>query len=166
MRTISSALSRYDGKNIALLGQITAEFGHDPQYLDALIACCTSRDAKTAEGATWLIKDRLNEGASLSTAQSDALLASAPAFQDWPAKLHLAQMFRNLTPSLEAAKICAPDLADWTKSEKAMLRAWSLDAFQHLGELFDPFKKQASELLQVAQKDESPAVQARLRRLK
>ena len=166
MRTISTALAGYDGKNIAYLGQITAEFGHDPQYLDALIACCTSQDAKTTDGATWLLKDRLNEGASLTQAQSDALLASVSAFRDWPAKLHVSQMFRHLSPSMGAVRLCAPDLAEWTKSDKAMLRAWALDAFAHLAGQFEGFNAQATKLLQEAQNDESPAVQARLRNLK
>ena len=165
-RSLTTALARYDGKAITILGQIEAEFGNDPQYLAALVELLPSDQPHLENGATWLIKDRLERGDALSQARTDQLAAAAPALDDWQAQLHLAQSVRHLSPSLPAARILAVEMQSLLSHERPFLRAWSLDALVHLASLYEEFRAPADEALKGAEDDPAASVRARARNLK
>jgi len=164
-RSLSSALARFDGKAIPLLGQIEAEFGNDPGYLAALVEIIPSDQPHLESGATWLIKDRLERGEKLSEARTEQLAAAAPALTDWQAQLHLAQMVRYLIPSLPAARILAVEMIELSGHTRPFLRAWSLDALVHLSTLFPEFAGPAQDALATAKTDKAASVRARARHL-
>jgi len=164
-RSLSSALARFDGKAIPLLGQIEAEFGNDPGYLAALVEIIPSDQPHLESGAPWLIKDRLERGQTLSEARTEQLAAAAPALTDWQAQLHLAQSVRYLKPSQTAARLIALEMQDYLTHERPFLRAWGLDALNHLSKSFPEFESAAAEAKAVALNDASPSVRARARNL-
>ncbi len=164
-RTLSTALARFDGKSITLLGQIEAEFGNDTNYLDGLLAAIPSDQPHLESGATWLIKDRLERGARLSQVFTDALAATAPALTDWQAQLHLAQSVRHLTPSPAPARVLALEMIELLPHDRPFLRAWSLDALVHLTRHYPEFEDTSADALKAALNDTSASVRARARRL-
>jgi len=164
-RNLPNALSRFDGKAITLLGQIEAEFGNDPEYLAALIDLLPSDQAHLENGATWLIKDRLERGDKLSQTRTDQLAAMAPTLTDWQAQLHLAQLARHLHPSPAPARVLALEMIELLDHERPFLRAWSLDALVHLAAIYPDFEARAETAKSAALEDEAASVRARARSL-
>lgn len=164
-RTLSTALAKFDGKAITSLAQIEAEFGNDPEYLAALIDLLPSDQPNLENGATWLIKDRLERGDSLSQTRTDQLAAAAPALTDWQAQLHVAQVARLLHPSPAPARVLALEMIELLDHERPFLRAWSLDALVHLAKLYPEFEARSQQALGEAIEDEAASVRARARQL-
>lgn len=165
-RNLKTALDRYDGKDIGLLGRIEAEFGEDREYLAALVELLPSTDPNVENGATWLIKDRLERGGILSEARTEQLAGAAAALRDWQAQLHLAQMIRHLRPSQPASKLLAVEMKGFLSHERPLLRAWALDALVSLSSKLPELAPQAAVALNAAAADPAPSVRARARQLK
>ncbi len=164
-RNLKTALAHFDGKAITILGQIEAEFGNDPEYLAALVELLPSSIPNIENGATWLIKDRLERGEILSEARTDQLAAAAAALTDWQAQLHLAQSVKFLHPSKPAARLLALEMKGFLGHERPFLRAWGLDALVHLSGNLEELRASAEEALKSANEDPAPSVRARARNL-
>ncbi len=164
-RSITTALSRYDGKTIGHLAQIEAEFGNDPEYLAALIEVLPSDTPHVENGATWLIKDRLERGGTLSQARTDQLATAVPALGDWQAVLHVAQIVKFLRPTPPASRLLALEMKGLLEHERPFLRAWSLDALAHLSRHLSELEPIVSDAVTAAIEDPAPSVRARARAL-
>ena len=165
MRTLETALCRYDGKAITILGQIQAEFGADPAYLDGLLEAVRHSGPNVASGATWLLLDHVNSGGALTPDQTETLVGAFAALTDWSARLHIAQMIRHLNPPKASRRILAAELTEHLTHERPFLRAWSLDALVHLAKIDPAYTAEAQAALAAAQEDPAASVRARARNL-
>jgi len=166
MRNLQTALSRYDGKSVQVLGQLQAEFGDDPQYIDGLIEALHQTGKSVANGASWLLLDHLNSGKKLNERQTEQLAKSVPALMEWPEQLHAAQMVRHLELSLTSAKLLVQEMENLLTHERPFLRAWSLDALWHIAAIYPEFADRAKTALARAHDDNAASVRARARNLK
>ncbi len=159
------ALAEFDGRATTLLSEAAAAHSHRSGYMSALVALCGSRDENVAGGATWLIKDHLENGGALTAAQITNLVASGAECAGWAAKLHLCQSAQYLTFSEADARTFAAFARSLLDHKRPFLRAWSLDALCHLAAQHDAFRAVAGAALKKAAKDPAASVKARARNI-
>lgn len=159
-------LSEYDGQSVTILGEIEAEYSGQADYLDAVIALVDHADANICGGATWLIKSALEAGRQLSEPQRKEFIRRVPMANGWAAQLHVCQSIQFLQVSADHA----PALRDWLKpllaSSRPFVRAWSVDALEHLACQHPEFALEAKAALDAAEADPAASVRARARQIR
>lgn len=162
---MKQVLSAYDGKAISLLTELAVRVHLRPDYMMTLIALMGRGEGHVSDGATYLIKRALEEGAHLDDDQMDALLANLPALSAWQAILHMCQSVRLLTLMDEHADPLAEWLAGHLDHARPFIRAWSVDGLCHIGERFPAHHARAFAALEAARADDAASVRARVRNL-
>lgn len=164
MTAIEDALAEYDGKLTATLSSIRASFGDREEVLSDLVLLVSHDDARISDGATWLIKDLLDDGVPLTPSQSEAIVGRLDAISSWQAQLHVCQMVRHLEMSASLMDACADWLTGLLASDRPFLRAWSMDALQHIAPQRTTLATRAEAALAAAEQDPAASVRARARR--
>lgn len=165
MHELKHAISGFDGKATTLLGEAEARFGHQPGYLDKLIALMGEPEGMIQSAATWLLRSALESGRTLEAQQISGLVGACRGLTEWSAQLHVCQ----LVPKLELDPPQAQALADWLTPllahERPFLRAWALDAFCQMARYLPPLAGRARAALAAAHDDRSASVRARARNI-
>ena len=164
MKTLEEALGRYDGKATELLTEIRAAFGARQTFLSELVSLASHEEAPISDGATWLIKALLDDGARLTGSETEALLGRLNTITSWQAQLHICQSIRHLAIPTPLASNCADWFEALLKSNRPFLRAWSMDALQELALRNAMLAGRAAAALQAAEQDPAASVRARARR--
>lgn len=163
MGTLDEALKNYDGKTTTILSDIRAAFGSRQTFLSDLVLLVVHEDARISEGATWLIKALLDDGVRLTPRQTEDLIGHLDAISSWQAQLHICQSVRHLETSAHLTDACADWLTLFLRSDRAFLRAWSMDALQHLALRSAKLAGRAEATLDAAEQDPAASVRARAR---
>ncbi len=164
MTELEEALARYDGKATDILLEIRAVFGDRESFLSELVGLAAHDDAAVSDGATWLIKARLEDGARLTGSETDALLGRLQAIASWQAQLHICQSLQRLAVPEPLTEAVADWLTPLLTSERPFLRAWSMDALQELASRNASLAASAEAALDAALQDSAASVRARARR--
>ena len=164
--TLLDALREFDGRALSLLGEAEARLGGDPAYLDALIECARSDEGFVASGATWLIKNALENGRSLSPEQIQAYARAIPGLGEWSAQLHACQSVQFMTIAEEESAALVGWLRPLLAHDRPFLRAWSLDALGHLAGQHENFEAEFLAALKTAEDDAAASVRARARQIR
>lgn len=164
MISLEDALEGFDGKTTDVLGQIRAAHGDEPAFLTALVRLAAHGNARIADGATWLIKDLLGDGIRLSAEQTQELTGRLTAISSWQAQLHLCQCAGHVAPPEAQAFAWADWLSALLAGKRPFLRAWSMDALQHLAARTPDLRARAAAALDDAENDPAASVRARARR--
>lgn len=159
---LAAAISEYDGRSPGILTEVAHRHRDDPGYVDALVDLSAHAERLICEGATWLLKKALEEGAEPTREQIAALVEALPAIKAWQAQLHLCQSIAML----EVPPACRLRLAAWLRdrigANRPFLRAWALDALYRIEGPTD----QMRSLLDRMATDEAASVRARVRGLR
>ncbi len=166
MKTLEQALARYDGKATDTLAEVRAAFGDRRTFLSELVSFATHEEATVADGATWLIKAQLDDGARLTSSETEALLGHLSAITSWQAQLHICQSVRHFDVPAHLANTCADWFEELLTSDRPFLRAWSMDALQELALRNAELAERAETALAAAEQDPAASVRARARRLR
>ncbi len=166
MKALYEALRDFDGKAMTILSEARATLGGRPSFLSDLVRLAAHDEANVSAGATWLIKDHLETGGHLTRAQTKALIGGLDAMSFWQSQLHVCQSVQYLKPSAEEARACADWLTPLLQSERPFLRAWSMDALQHLALRNAGLAARAEAALNEADADPAASVRARARNLR
>ena len=166
MKTLEQALARYDGKATDTLAEICTAFGDRRTFLSELVFLATHQEATVADGATWLIKVQLDDGARLTSAETEALLGHLSAITSWQAQLHICQSVRHFDVPAHLANNCADWFDALLTSDRPFLRAWSMDALQQLAQQNTELAERAAAALRDAEQDPAASVRARARKWK
>jgi len=166
MKTLEQALARYDGKATDALAEICAAFGDQRTFLSELASLAAHEEAAISDGATWLIKAQLEDGARLTSAETEALLGHLDAITSWQAQLHICQSVRHLDVPTPLVNSCADWFEALLKSDRPFLRAWSMDALQELAQRDTELAERAEAALAAVEQDPAASVRARARRWK
>ncbi|MEM6985651.1 MAG: hypothetical protein AAF499_03850 [Pseudomonadota bacterium] len=158
---IGDELGNWDGKSTAYLEAIYARTHGAPQLIDELIRSLD--ELPLQPGASWLLKHSLEQGARLSSAQTDELLNRLASLRDWPATLHLLQCLPWLQMSTDHKGAVEPFVRDNLTSQNKFVRAWALNGFILLSHQFDELAAEADSRVAHALENEAPSVKARLR---
>ncbi len=165
MSTLFEDLSAYDGKAVTLLGEAEARHGPTPGYLAELAALSASDLPQVSDGATWLLKAALEDGAALSEDNTRTLIEGLARITHWPAQLHVCQFLGRLEVPSDGAAPVADWLSGLLNHKRPFLRAWSMSALCSLAAQHGAYDAQARAALASAERDQAASVRARARRL-
>ena len=164
MKALRDALGNFDGKAVSMLSEIRARHGGRKDFVSALVSLAADDDAPVSDGATWLIKNLLEDDVRLTASQTEALIDGLDAVTTWQAQLHICQSVQYL----EVPSTLAGAFTDWLdpllRSDRPFLRAWSMDALQQLASHNPTFSGRAAAALDAAREDPAASVRARARR--
>ena len=164
MKRLRDALGNFDGKAVSMLSEIRAELGGRKTFVSELVALAADDEAAVSDGATWLIKNLLDDGAQLTPSQTEELIDNLDAITTWQAQLHICQSVQNLDVTARQSGAFADWLTPLLQSERPFLRAWSMDALQNLALQNPELVRRASASLEAARQDSAASVRARARR--
>jgi len=163
MSALFEALCEFDGKAVSILSEARARLGARASFLPDLVGLASSQTEHVGDGATWLIKNCLENGERLTPEATEVLFSSLNEIETWPAQLHICQSFAYL----DVPATAAPNAADWLdgllQHTRPFLRAWSMDAYQHLAMQYPRFDARADAALVKAERDQAASVKARAR---
>ncbi len=160
------ALCVYDGKAVTILSEAQAKYGKEPAFISEVIKLASSPKTNVSEGATWLIKSNIESGTRLSARQTRNLFKGVEHITSWQAQLHVCQIFDYLDVPKDQATTVADWLTPLLQHQRPFLRAWSMNAFQHLAAQHKTFRVQADAALIDAENDKAASVRARARNIR
>ncbi len=159
-------LAEFDGQSVTILSEIEAECSSQADYLDALIALVDHAAANIGAGATWLIKSALEAGQQLSEPQRKEFFRRAPSTNGWAAQLHICQSIQFLHVPADHAPALLAWLSSLQESPRPFVRAWSIDALDHLASQHPDYALEAKAALDAAEADPAASVRARARQIR
>jgi len=170
MKVLLEELQAYDGKSTAILGETQARHGSGSSYAADLVDLAASAEApdsaNVSDGATWLLKAHLESGGMLSAATTRRLFETLDQITAWQAQLHFCQMMAHLNiPAYQAAAVAAW-LSPLLQHKRPFLRAWSMNALQHVAAQYPAFAANAAAALTAAEGDSAASVRARARKVR
>lgn len=166
MSKLFDALCAYDGKAVTLLSEAQAKYGKDPSFLSEIIKFASSKKTNVSDGATWLIKSNLESGARLSAKYTRNLFKGIAQITSWQAQLHICQIFDYLDIPEDQAPILVDWLTPLLQHKRPFLRAWSMNALQHVAAQHKIFRERADAALTDAENDKAASVRARARNVR
>ncbi|MHC4262325.1 MAG: hypothetical protein ACYSWX_07390 [Planctomycetota bacterium] len=155
--------SAYAEGGVAELAPAFEACALDEGVLDPLIEACAS-EARCVP-ATWILRQLLERGCELDPARTATLIRSLDRVSDADARLHLCQSMRWLEPSARNAEQLARFLRSGCEGDHKLVRAWSMDGFQHLAGHHPRYVAEARKWLARAAEDPAASVRARARRI-
>lgn len=163
---LRESLAEFDGRALTLLGEAEAQFGGDPDYVDALIVLAADRGGAISAGATWLLKSALEKGRTLSVPQVQRLCGQLTSLTAWDAQLHICQCLANITVPAD----CGDALAEWLipllGHKRPFVRAWALDGLYRLSAQHQEHREAFDDAIADAEQDSAASVRARARNLR
>lgn len=163
MSALFEALCEFDGKAVSILSEAQAQFGASASFLPELVDLASRQTEHIADGATWLIKNCLEKGERLTPETTAILFSNLNEVTTWQAQLHVCQSFAYLEIPSPAATNTAAWLDGLLQHKRPFLRAWSMDAYQHLAIQHPSLEARAEVALAEAERDQSASVKARAR---
>jgi len=163
VNSLEEALRNFDGKATTILTEIRATFGNEGSLLSDLVPLIAHSETQVSVGATWLIKDLLDDNMRLTPSQIEDLVGHLHAATSWQAQLHLCQSIRHIEIPEHLTTPCADWLMPLLQSDRPFLRAWSMDALQHLASRNKKLRAAAGTALDAAEQDPAASVRARAR---
>jgi hypothetical protein len=158
---LEQALRDYDGRSVTTLSETRARFGNQQGFLRELCAFIRSQEAFISDGATWLIKDCAEDGMPIGANEVAAMLEGLDLVSSWPAALHLCQTVKYLPFTPVQAHRFAIWATPLLEHDRPFLRAWAMDAIQHLATRSTDLTPLAERALAGAKEDEAASVRAR-----
>ncbi|WDI30661.1 hypothetical protein PUV54_11915 [Hyphococcus flavus] len=162
---LTTALEAFDGKAVTLLSETAAVHSARRGYINALMLLARHQNENVSSGATWLVKDHLDNGGRLTKAQTEKFAVVCSLANGWQAALHLCQSIAMLSFTLDDAEKTAAFVKPLLTHKRPFLRAWSLDALCALADQHNKFNAQAEKALNAASQDPSASVKARARNI-
>lgn len=162
---LRDALLEFDGKALSYLSETSLKFRSDPDYFAALVALAGDRTAHIDSGATWLLKDYLDQGGRLAPDLVQPFLRQLIADPSWGAALHILQSVRRLDLHQVSDSAVFETISAYTAHARPFLRAWAVDAMWRMAQTFAGFETRARHAMDAALNDPAASVRARARQL-
>jgi len=161
---LDQALQAYDGRKISILSEVRARFDGKNKFLPELIALIGSQNSFVSDGATWLIKNCAEDGVEMKLSVVETIIARLDAVTTWQSALHLCQTVKHLHFTPDQARRFAEWATPLLEHQRPFLRAWSMDALQHIAVLATDIAPLAHKALDRATRDQAASVRARARK--
>ena len=162
---ILTELQAFDGKHTDVLEHLASLLPPEASVIQTLSEIAESEDLKLQTAATWLLKKFQGTGASFSELQVTGFVRLLEQMTGWEAKLHLLQMLSGLGIPTQCKASLYRLLKEYLTADKKLVRAWAYNGLFVLAEQHPEYRPEVSQLLSMAQQDESASVKARLRNM-
>lgn len=160
---LRTAIHQWDGKSANAIKTIFQQFREYDEFPEWSLAMLT--DADTQRGASYLLKQWLSNGGSLSAANIRKIHQCLPIVEDWQALLHLLQSAEHLPVGNAEKSAVEFVLRRHLTHPNTFVRAWAYHAFYWLARQYPEYRRDAEQFLNMAMADEPASVKARVRHL-
>lgn len=160
---IETELAKFDGKNIAALRRVAQRYTPDTVTVDKVVSFACSRDSLFQSAATWLLKHWTESGLALSQTQCGPLIALLNNEIHWQSRLHILQLLPTMSiEKRRKSRLHRALMSDLTHQNR-LVRAWAYGGLAVLAARFPELKSEAERIFEMATRDETAAVKARIR---
>lgn len=146
------------------IANIYTKYSSNSGFIDELIKIAADRNH--SDGASWLIKHSLEDGATLNTAQINKFCDLCHLELAWQSVLHLLQILQFMTVPASHKHQMMAFIRQNTEHENKFVRAWAYNGLYEIAMTYDEFRDGLSVVLDAAEETEPPAVKARIRNIK
>ena len=163
---ILSRLETYDGVATSILTETQKLCNDGPDFLEKIISLIAYPSEKISEGATWILKAEIENGAALPPDYVDLICDKLDHIQSWQAILHILQLSDKLTLTSNQAQMISCWAEKFLDHQRPFLRAWSLNALIKAMMASTANAEIIESILSRAEEDEAASVRARARKLR
>ena len=158
-------LADYDGKSVAILQSFQAAHPPDDAILAEAVDLVASADPGTSNGAGWLLRSYLADGANLSGDLTDRLADRLADIPSGMPRLHVCQAMAWIPIQPRHTAVFADFLRECIGSPRPFVRAWAIDGLWRLALLHAEFRAEAIHQIEQGMSDTAASVRARCRRI-
>ncbi len=161
---LETLMRNWDTKDTSVLAENYEIYCIEVWFPSLLIAAL--RDKSMQDAGSWLLKYHLDDGAYLDNKQSKAIIKALNTLQSWPSRLHILQCLAKLQVQAEDKTSVWKFLRSNLSRENKFIRAWSYHGIFELACRFEEYRKDATAMLTMAERDESASIKARIRQIR
>ncbi|MBV1879589.1 MAG: hypothetical protein KUG79_18245 [Pseudomonadales bacterium] len=162
--SLEQALAAWDGKSADDIQAIYQSYREQADFTTSIVKLTKTESYQ--KGSTWLIKAWLEDGNILEATQIKIIYHRLDTLEHWQAKLHILQSMPFMpiknADKKHVDKFLKVTLIDTNK----FVRAWSYNGFYELAKQHPEYTREAKQFFDMAMRDESPSVKARIRNIK
>ncbi len=159
--TMLQDLSFWNGRSIDDILKIYHEYESSSSFVDELVSLITERIEEN--GATWLLKHHLEQGARLRSEHVDRIYKVLPRLSDWEGRLHILQSIPYMPIDDNNRDLVETFVRKGLNGDHKFIRAWSFNGLYELANTFPDLRREAHEIFEQALNTESNSVTARIR---
>ena len=160
---LSEEMGSWDGKSAAALQSMYERHRTEEDFVATILAHIV--DVELQRAATWLLKQHLETGNSLTAPACRTILGALSVQEHWESKLHMLQCL----PYLEIPEDESADLEGFLEacleSDNKFVRAWAYSGFNELSLRFPRYRDRVAGMLAQASMSEAASVRARIRNI-
>ncbi len=160
---IEQEILNWDGKSSSDIGEIYNRHRNDDLLPKTLVEL--SQKPELQKGTTWLLKCHLENGKSMELKDTAALFRLAPKLKHWEEKLHFLQCLPYMTIGKAEKNIIEIFLRKCITDANKFVRAWAYNGLYELAREYPEYKPEVEQFFEMAMKDESASVKARIRNI-
>ena len=164
--SLKAELERLDGQPVSTFEVFLSEHRPSKAMIDELVLLLTADDAKIHPQVTALLKRLAENGVRFTSEQRRAIFDSLADVNDWESKLHLCQMLQHVKIPKGSQVNVAWFLDRCLGDSNKFLRAWAYSGFYELAKQHREYHQLTLDHLDLAERDASAAVRARIRNIR
>lgn len=158
---IEQEISAWDGKSTEDINAVYCRNCNEDSFTRQIVEFSSVESLQL--GATWLLKRHLENGRDLTEKETTLIFRAMPMLENWEAKLHLLQCLPYLAILKNEKYLVERFLRECLMDANKFVRAWSYSGFYEISVQYPEYQKEAAQLFEMAMKDESASVKARIR---
>lgn len=161
--TLKYDIAQWDGKSSVDIRGIYDHHANKTGFLADVVRHAQFEPLQ--KGATWLIKQFIEDAEILDQRQTQAVLSLIPDLVGWEAKLHILQCLPHFSFPTNYRKPVESFTRACILDPNKFVRAWGYSGFYELARQFPTLRSEAECLMEIALRDEPASVKARIRNL-
>ena len=162
-RTLRQRILDWDGKSASDIQTVYRDFYRKQDFVDSLVDMIGCKE--TEVGSTWLLKHHLEKKNAVTENQTTAIYRELHRLELWEAKLHMLQSMAFMPIPKTLKKPVEQFVRQHIADDNKFVRAWAYNGFYLLAKAFPHYQTEATELFDMALRDEPASVVARVRKL-
>lgn len=151
----------WDGASSNDIEVIYRRYGEDSFFLNEIIRFLNNKALQKA--ATWLLKRTFDDQETIGQSEVKAVYDFLPGLEHWESKLHVLQCIPFMPVPISQKKVVEMFLRDCLADRNKFVRAWAYNGFYELSVQYPEYEKETKQIFDMAMRDESPSVKARIR---
>jgi len=160
---MQKALETWNGKSTDNIRGIYQQHSSTPSFQESLVKLIENE--RCQKSVTWLLKYHLELGHHLNRKQTSIIYKSLNNLKHWESKLHVLQAFEYMPIAKTDKRNVERFLRVCLTDTNNFVRAWAYNGFYVLSLQYSEHKEEALVFFDIAMKDETPAVKARVRNI-